>query len=106
MFRSEPRRRHIKKTNMPGRHNRNLIGPRLREMRMKRHFTQRALADKLRDLGCRQVTRSWVSKVESRQVAVNDYHLILLAKTLNIQLTELLAPLARQAAEIGKKHRN
>jgi transcriptional regulator with XRE-family HTH domain len=81
---------------MSGRHDQNLIGPLLRELRRKQHCTQQFLADKLRDLGCHQGTRSWVSKVEIRQIAVKDFHLVLLAEALDVHLSELLEPLERR----------
>jgi transcriptional regulator with XRE-family HTH domain len=87
---------------MSGRHDQNLIGPRLRELRRKQRCTQQRLANQLRSLGCHQGTRSWVSKVEIRQIAVKDFHLPLLAKALGVHLSELLNSIESYAGELKK----
>lgn len=84
------------------RHDRNLAGPQVRELRRKRLWPQRLVAQKLCELGFK-TTRSWVAKVEDGKLIVNDFHLTFLAKVLAVDPGELFQPFSCYAAAWKKK---
>jgi transcriptional regulator with XRE-family HTH domain len=63
---------------------RNVIGPQVREWRIKRDLTQSALATKLQLRGWTTLDRAGVAKIESQIRSVYDYETILIADALNI----------------------
>jgi hypothetical protein len=84
------------------RHDRNLVGPQVRELRRKRRWPQRLVAQKLCGLGF-NATRSRVAKVEDGELIVNDFHLTFLSKVLAVDSAELFQPFSRYAAAWKKK---
>lgn len=66
----------------------NLVGPRVREFRSRKGWTQTALAAKLQMLGW-DVSRESVAKLESQFRRVPDCELLFLAKVLGVGAMEL-----------------
>ena len=79
------------------RHDRNLVGPQVRETRRKRRWPQRLVAQKLCALGF-NATRSWVAKVKDGELIVNDFHLTFLAKALGVDSSKFPQSFSRYAA--------
>jgi transcriptional regulator with XRE-family HTH domain len=80
-------RGHIKKT-MNARYKINLVGPRIRELRMKRHWTQEYLSRRIRSLGW-YVTRNTLAKMENTTHLITDCDLLFLAKALKVKIKKL-----------------
>ena len=71
----------------------NVIGPTIRKLRNHHGLTQDALAAKLQVAGW-DCTRSWLAKIEARQVSVKDFELLFIAKALGVSLPELYTSLS------------
>jgi transcriptional regulator with XRE-family HTH domain len=65
----------------------NLVGPRVRQLRMNRHWTQRELSAIVCSLGWR-ITRGLLAKMESTETRVTDCDLVFLAKALNVDIAD------------------
>lgn len=61
---------------------RNCIGPRVRELRMKKGLTQEQLAARLQLSGLHSLDRVAVAKIESQLRSVFDYELAMIAREL------------------------
>ena len=68
---------------------RNIIGPRLRELRKQLHVTQKDLSARLEVQGL-NIDQAMVSRIEKGERPVMDYELIAIAKALKIPSVELL----------------
>ncbi len=67
----------------------NLIGERLRELRLKKGISQQTLSNKLELLGV-YVCRGSISRIEDRSRTVTDIELDALAEALGVSPAELL----------------
>ncbi|MGH7951979.1 MAG: helix-turn-helix domain-containing protein [Limisphaerales bacterium] len=65
----------------------NLVGFRVRQLRMDRQWTQRELSEKVRSLGW-NITRGMLAKMESTEIRVTDCDLVFLAKAFKIPMNE------------------
>ena len=68
---------------------RNVIGPRLRELRKQLHVTQKDLSARLEVQGL-NIDQAMISRIEKGERPVMDYELVAIAKALKIDSTELL----------------
>jgi len=66
----------------------NLVGPRIRELRMKRHWTQEYLSKRIRSLGW-YVQRNTLAKMENTTHLITDSDLPFLAKALKVKIKKL-----------------
>lgn len=66
----------------------NLIGPNLRELRMKKGFSQEVFAAKCNLKGW-DISRGTLSKIEARIRRVNDAEMVILASALKCSVIEL-----------------
>ncbi|WP_369298276.1 helix-turn-helix domain-containing protein [uncultured Neglectibacter sp.] len=66
----------------------NMIGSRVRELRIKKGLSQQALSDKLETLAV-YVCRGSISRIEDKQRTVTDIELYGLAKILEVPLESL-----------------
>lgn len=66
----------------------NLVGPVIRKLRMDAGLSQEALAAKLQVAGW-DLTRAGLSKIEAQLRRVNDAELLVLARTLKVEVAEL-----------------
>ena len=66
----------------------NLIGGRLRQLRIQRHMSQQELSNKLELLAI-YICRGSISRIEERRRTVTDIELYGLAKVLNVPLEAL-----------------
>ena len=73
----------------------NLIGPRVRDLRMETGLSQDELAAKLQLEGW-DLSRAGVSKIESRLRRVNDAEVLMLSKVLRCPLESLYPRASRQ----------
>ena len=71
----------------------NAVGAAVRRVRNQREWTQEELAVKLQLLGWSRCTRSWLSRVEARLVAVRDYELSYFCKVFSVPLDALFPSL-------------
>lgn len=93
---------------MPSKSFKNATGPIIRKLRNLRGWTQDDLAAKLQLEGW-DCTRSWLAKIEARQVAVKDFELLYFRSVFRTSLEEfygtLVAPKAdprnREAGKTG-----
>ena len=67
----------------------NAVGASIRRLRNKREWTQDEFATKLQVLGWTRCSRSWLSRIEARLVAVRDYELTYFCKALDVPLNAL-----------------
>lgn len=67
----------------------NIIGQRIREARIKLHWSQKALAVRLKLEGV-ELERDSISRIEIGTRFVADYEIKMLAKVLNTSVTWLL----------------
>ena len=75
----------------------NVVGPVVRRLRVARGWSQDALAAKLQRNGW-DCSRSWLAKIEAKQVLVRDHQLLHLCGVLGLKLEELFPTLdARRA---------
>ena len=66
----------------------NLIGPRVKELRQKRGMTQQDLSDRLEELAI-YVCRGSVSRIEDQLRTVTDIELYGLAQVLQVSVADL-----------------
>ena len=66
----------------------NMIGSRLRELRISRGLSQQALSDKLETLAI-YVCRGSISRIEEKQRTVTDIELYGLSKVLDVSIENL-----------------
>lgn len=66
----------------------NMVGPQIRKLRDARHWTQSRLAVKLQCAGW-DITRSTVSKIESRIKCVTDFELEYFIEVLKVERNDL-----------------
>lgn len=69
----------------------NLIGSRVRKLRLEKHMSQQELADKLEMMAI-YICRGSVSRLEEKQRTVTDIELYGIAKVLGVPITELFEP--------------
>lgn len=81
-------------------HKLNLIGPRIRQLRMDRGWTQRKLSEKVRSLGW-HITRDILASIEATQHRITDCDAVFLAKALNVRVANLFP--ARSISKIKTK---
>lgn len=67
----------------------NIVGPKVRETRVRLGWSQQKLAAKCQVAGW-DITRSIVAAIEGRVRWVGDFELVLLAHVLHVPLTDLL----------------
>jgi transcriptional regulator with XRE-family HTH domain len=68
--------------------NLNLVGQRIRTIRMERHWTQNRLAKELQHAGLNK-SRVAVARIEAQMVHVYDFQLVFIAKVLGVAPLEL-----------------
>ena len=66
----------------------NLVGSRIRELRMERKLSQQALSNKLETLAI-YVCRGSISRIEDKRRTVTDIELYGLAKVLDVSIGSL-----------------
>ena len=76
----------------------NAIGPAVRKLRSQRGWTQDELAAKLQLKGW-DCTRSWLAKIEARQVYVKDFELLYFAAVFGKNLDDFFSTLSPQKAD-------
>lgn len=67
----------------------NISGPKIREVRERRGWTQEELAAKLQ-LENVVLSQKSISRIEQRERVVSDYELLVLARVLNTDLYQLI----------------
>ena len=70
----------------------NAVGPTVQRLRAAKGWTQEELAAKLQ-VGGWDCTRSWLAKIEARQVLVRDHQLLRLCAVLDVKLEALFPSL-------------
>jgi len=99
--------------------NLNVVGQRIRTIRMEKHWTQNRLAKELQSAGLNK-SRVAVARIESQMVHVYDFQLLYIAKVLGVAPLDLfpkiqangnlyeevtwLKKLRRACAFIGRRH--
>ena len=68
----------------------NLIGPLVKEARLRQNLTQEELAIRMQ-LECIEMSQKTISRIEKQERFVTDYELFIFLKILNLDLTELLS---------------
>ena len=68
---------------------RNIVGPIVRELRLKKELTQAALAAKLNIIGW-DLSRDTLAKIENQTRWVADFEIPILAKSIGVGPSELL----------------
>lgn len=69
----------------------NLVGERVRELRVTKNISQQQLSDKLETLGI-YICRGSISRVEDQSRTVTDIELCGLAKILKVPIQDLFPP--------------
>ncbi|WKV09616.1 helix-turn-helix transcriptional regulator [Thermoanaerobacterium sp. CMT5567-10] len=69
--------------------NRNIIGPRLKAIRLKNKLTQQQLSAKLETMAV-YIDRASISKIEQQKRIVTDFELVALAEILKVSPNWLL----------------
>ena len=67
----------------------NVIGPRLLELRKQLHVTQQDLSARLQVQGL-NIDQAMISRIEKGERPVTDYELVAIAKALKVSSAELL----------------
>ena len=83
----------------------NAVGPAIRRLRTEKGWSQNDLAIKLQrsEWDC---SRSWLAKIEARQVLVRDHQLLHLCAVLGVKLEELFSTLdPKRALRPAATHR-
>lgn len=75
----------------PAKRRMNAVGPTVRRLRVEKGWSQEELAAKLQVHGW-DCTRSWLAKIEARQVLVRDHQLLHLRAVLGVTTLEELFP--------------
>lgn len=68
--------------------NRNIVGKRIKEIRLKRKITQENLAAKLNIEGIK-IDRPMITRIENQTRFLLDFELYAIAKVLNVSITDL-----------------
>jgi transcriptional regulator with XRE-family HTH domain len=79
--------------------NLNLVGQRIRTIRMEKHWTQNRLAKELQRAGLNK-SRVAVARIEAQIVHVYDFQLLFIAKVLGVAPVDLFP----KTQEIGNPH--
>ncbi len=66
-----------------------LIGKKVRSFRLKQKMTQEELAAKLQTLGCGDITRSALAKIEAGQRHIYSWEIRALKMALNVSYEDL-----------------
>lgn len=66
----------------------NMVGPRIKELRMEKGLTQKALSEKLETLAV-YVCRGSISRIEEQKRTVTDIELAGIADILQVDIAEL-----------------
>lgn len=66
----------------------NMVGPRIKELRMEKGLTQKALSEKLETLAV-YVCRGSISRIEEQKRTVTDIELAGIAEILQVDIAEL-----------------
>ena len=66
----------------------NMVGPRIKELRMEKGLTQKALPEKLETLAV-YVCRGSISRIEEQKRTVTDIELAVIADILQVDIAEL-----------------
>ncbi len=69
----------------------NLVGSRVRELRIARKMSQQELSNKLEMLAI-YICRGSISRIEDRQRTVTDIELYGLAQVLNVSIADFFSP--------------
>ena len=69
----------------------NIVGPQVRKLRDQRGLTQEMLAARCSVLGL-ELSRASLSKIEAQLRCVTDAELVVLAKALRVDVTQVLPP--------------
>lgn len=77
---------------------RNIVGPKLRQLRSQRTLSQAALAAVCQRLGW-DASRDMIAKIEGQTRWVSDSEWVFLARALRVRLDDLLPQAARRALE-------
>ena len=70
----------------------NMIGDRVRQLRLERGLSQQKLSDRLEVLAI-YICRGSISRIEERQRTVTDIELYGLAQVLGVSIESLFAPM-------------
>lgn len=70
----------------------NMIGPKVRQLRMEKHMSQQELSAKLETLAI-YICRGSISRIEDQSRTVTDIELYGLSKILDVPMEELFTPL-------------
>ena len=76
----------------------NVVGPTIRKLRNRKGWTQEELAAKLQVEGW-DCTRSWLARIEARQVQVKEYELLYFQKLFSVELETLFPTLVPKKAD-------
>jgi len=68
----------------------NIVGPRIRQIRVSMGLTQEELAAKCQRAGY-DISRATLSKIEAQLRCVNDEEVLILAKILKVSVGDLLS---------------
>ena len=77
----------------------NVVGPRIRSLRLQFNWTQEELARHLRQMGW-NITRSGLAKIEARLVYVGDAYLLYFARLFEVE-SEYLLPELDPEEQVG-----
>ena len=72
-------------------HDKNMIGERVRELRLKRGLSQQKLSDRLEVLAI-YICRGSISRIEEKRRTVTDIELYGLAQVLGVSISDLFEP--------------
>lgn len=70
----------------------NMIGPKVRQLRLEKHMSQQELSAKLETLAI-YICRGSISRIEDQSRTVTDIELYGLAQILDISIEELFTPI-------------
>lgn len=76
----------------------NAAGPSIRKLRNQQGWTQEQLAARLQVLGW-DCTRSWLAKIEARQVHLKDFELLYFRAVFGNDLTDFFSTLTPEKAD-------
>lgn len=74
----------------------NIVGPKIRQLRDQQGLTQEMFAARCTVLGL-DLSRATLSKIEAQLRCVTDKELVILAAALKVGAAELLPPMPRRA---------
>ena len=67
----------------------NMVGPRIKQLRLEKGMTQKTLAERLEILAV-YVCRGSISRIEEQKRTITDIELIGIAEVLQVDISELL----------------